>query len=169
MTRFAAIALATSLAACSRGGEAPSPSAPEAAAPAVAASPDVPAPTPLGSATLGGAFEFRTEVAGESISYGLRFDGAKLERLARGVVVASSPYSIVDDGPGRVTIEVSEAGAPPTRRELLFPTPDALVDAAAPGMSYARIASADEVAPPSGSGDAAPGSGDAAPGDGSAL
>lgn len=108
-------------------------------------------PLPNGRVLLPGRYEFSAEHPGAELRLGLRFDETTVERLNRDVVTASEAYTIVEDGAGRVVIQITAEGEPPKRRELVFDGPDVLVDTAAPDLRYRRVTEPD----PDAAGDAA--------------
>lgn len=149
MPRSSIILFVALLAACSSNAPAPVPPAEGSGAAMPEAAPPAPA-MPAGSALLGGAFEYRTTHLGHDVHLGLRFTADEVTRLNQGVATATEPYTIEEDAPGRVVIEVRVPDEPAKRRELVFDGPDVLFDAAAPEVRYGRIAG------PEGSGEPEP-------------
>ncbi len=132
---FLALALATAPdLGCSSDEPEPAPAEPIAAP----EEPPVPLPPP-GSALLAGEYEFFTRHLGHDVRLGLRFSNGEVTRLTQGVETATEQYTIVEDGPGRIVLDVRAVGESPKRREFIFDGADVLLDRAAPRVRYARV------------------------------
>lgn len=132
------IALGASMlfAACTGDGDAPVDSQ----------SPVAPAPieeeqveAPPGLSLLPGEFEFRGEHAGREVRLGFVFDAENMTRLVDGQPTAHETYSVVEDGPARVVIDLVDAEGAVKRREFVFSGPEVLADVAVPEVEYARV------------------------------
>lgn len=123
------------IAACDRGtAPPPTPAAEqETAAPAL----------PSGATLLEGTYLFETRFDAHDLSVGMRFHEGTLARINRGVVTAVESFTVVEDAPGRVVIELRSETSPPKRRELIFASTDAMFDSADPDVIYVRVADAD--------------------------
>lgn len=95
---------------------------------------------PSGASLLEGTYLFETQYGEHELSVGMRFHDGTFERINRGIVTATEAFTIVEDSPGRVVVELRSEASPPKRRELVFPSVDAVFDSADPDMVYLRVA-----------------------------
>ena len=147
MTRNALIAVSCLVASChSEPPPATEPPAEGSSEPIVEV-PSEPA-MPNGASLLLGEFEYVASHNSIEIRRAIRVTSSSITRLVDGRVTSESSYAIVEDHPGRVTVEVHEDGRPPARRSFEFSDEDHVADVVTPELVFSRTTSADEVAPP---------------------
>ena len=145
MTRFLLIAIGCCLTACHSDPPSADPP-PEGSAEEVVQVPAEPA-LPAGAELIVGEFEYVASHHGVEIRRAVRVADGAMTRLVDGLITSESPYVVIEDLPGRVTVEVTSAGRPPARRTFAFSDADHMVDVVTPELVFERTAAADEVDP----------------------
>lgn len=131
------------------GPEEPAATSNTIAAEAPAETPEpTPPPEPAlpdGAELLGGEFEFTGAHNGHELRHAVRYDGATFTRIVNGRTTAAGAARVVTSEAGRVSIEVTTDGAPPSVRTFVFSDTDNLFDAAAPELVFRRTAELEDV------------------------
>lgn len=93
---------------------------------------------PWGASLLDGEFEYVATHNGREIRRSIRAHGSELTRLVDGRITATASFQVVEDEPGRVTLEVRESGRTAVRRTFEFIDGDHMFDVVTPEQVFER-------------------------------